>query len=110
MVQPAPFDMVNHPPHYTKGAIECIQAIWASMSEEEYVGFLKGQVIKYMWRLESKENALEDVRKAGYYQQKLEEFLRDRPHIFGKPDFPGGERMQRCYELSNLDDSPTERS
>ena len=35
-------DMVDHPPHYTVGEIECIDAIKASMSKPEYMGYLKG--------------------------------------------------------------------
>ena len=31
-------DMVNHPDHYTKGGIECIEAIQASMTMEEFAG------------------------------------------------------------------------
>ena len=43
-------DNINNPEHYTTGDIECIDAIKASMSHEEYIGFLKGNVIKYLWR------------------------------------------------------------
>ena len=38
------FDNVNHPAHYTQGGIECIDALKASMSRDEYRGFLKGNV------------------------------------------------------------------
>ena len=43
-------DPVNHPPHYTVGDIECIDAIKASMSQAEFEGYLKGAVLKYLWR------------------------------------------------------------
>ena len=43
-------DNVNHPPHYTKGDIECIDGIKASMSHNEYLGYLKGAVMKYLLR------------------------------------------------------------
>ena len=43
-------DLVNNPSHYTQGGIECIDAIKASMSDEEYAGFLKGNALKYLWR------------------------------------------------------------
>ena len=33
-------DMVNHPSHYTNGEIECIDAIKASMSKDEFLGYL----------------------------------------------------------------------
>ena len=35
-------DPVNSPSHYTQGGIECIEAIKAQMSREEYMGFLVG--------------------------------------------------------------------
>ena len=43
-------DMVNKPPHYNQGGIECIEAIEASMSEKAFAGYCKGNVIKYLWR------------------------------------------------------------
>ena len=67
-------DMVNHPPHYTQGDVECIDAIKASMELREYIGFLKGQVIKYIWRFEKKWDPTEDLKKARYYLEKLIEF------------------------------------
>jgi hypothetical protein len=36
------FDVVEKPAHYNQGGIECIQAIEASMSHEEFIGYLKG--------------------------------------------------------------------
>tara|TARA_R110002050_G_scaffold134997_2_gene257580 strand:- start:1222 stop:1446 length:225 start_codon:yes stop_codon:yes gene_type:complete len=66
-------DNINNPEHYTTGDIECIDAIKASMSHEEYIGFLKGNVIKYLWRygLKGKEKSVEDLGKAQWYLNKL---------------------------------------
>ena len=64
-------DPVNHPSHYTQGSIECIEAIRASMTAEEYEGFLKGQVIKYVWRYRNKWNPIEDLKKARFYLDRL---------------------------------------
>ena len=47
-------DNVNSPAHYTQGGIECIDAIRASMSADEFAGFLKGNAIKYLWRYRHK--------------------------------------------------------
>lgn len=47
-------DRINSPEHYTKGGVECIDAIAASMSREQFIGFLKGNVQKYLWRFDSK--------------------------------------------------------
>lgn len=68
-------DKVNHPGHYNKGGIECIEAIKASMSAEGYKGSLKFNIIKYLWRYESKENPLQDLQKAEFYLTKLIEMV-----------------------------------
>jgi len=60
-------DAVNHPNHYTKdNQIECIAAIKASMSLEEFLGAMKSQVEKYVWRYRDK-NGLQDLQKAKVY-------------------------------------------
>lgn len=66
-------DMVNHPPHYTAGGIECIDAIKASMSPDQFEAFLKGQVIKYLWRagLKGRKKKSEDYLKAQWYLTRL---------------------------------------
>jgi hypothetical protein len=63
-------DMVNSPPHYNDGGIECIEAIEASMSEEAFRGYLKGNMLKYLWRYEHK-GGKEDLDKANWYLTKL---------------------------------------
>ena len=65
-------DMVNSPPHYKDGGIECIEAIEASMSEEAFRGYLKGNMLKYLWRYEHK-GGKEDLDKANWYLTKLRE-------------------------------------
>jgi hypothetical protein len=75
-------DPVNSPFHYASGSIECIDAIEASMSREAFKGFLKGNIIKYIWRYEDK-GGVESLRKAEWYSARLiaareeEEKLRD---------------------------------
>ncbi len=63
-------DNVNHPKHYTSGGIECVQAIEAALTEEEFRGFLKGNIIKYIWR-ERLKNGWEDLAKARFWLNKL---------------------------------------
>jgi hypothetical protein len=62
-------DNVKEPSHY-KGEIECIAAIKASMSQQQFKGYLKGNVMKYLWRYDRK-NGLEDLQKADVYLQWL---------------------------------------
>ena len=64
-------DKVNNPKHYTFGKVECLDAIESALTLEEYRGFLKGQIIKYMWRCDNKGKAFEDTLKAEFYLRRL---------------------------------------
>jgi len=65
MGAPNKIDMVNHPPHYTQhpSGIECIQIT-------EHMGFNLGNALKYTWRADLKDDAIEDMRKAIWYLQR----------------------------------------
>ncbi|MCP4049883.1 MAG: DUF3310 domain-containing protein [bacterium] len=64
-------DNVNHPAHYTAGGIETIDILEAKLSKAEFVGFLKGNVIKYITRSGHKNDVREDLAKAKWYLDKL---------------------------------------
>lgn len=66
-------DAIN-PSHYTSGSIECIEAIEASMSADEFQGFLKGNCMKYLWRYRQK-GGLQDLLKSEWYQTRLIAFV-----------------------------------
>ena len=64
-------DIINQPPHYTSGGVECIDAIMAAVEDlppQEAV--LVGNVIKYVWRYKRK-NGKQDLQKAQWYLAKL---------------------------------------
>ena len=66
-------DIVNHPPHYTQGEIECIEAIKYinnKLHTEGYEGYCLGNFIKYIWRCNFK-NGWEDIDKAIFYLDEL---------------------------------------
>ena len=65
-------DNIN-PDHYkSDGEIQCIDAIKASMTHDQFKAHLKACCIKYLWRYEKKhDNGIEDLRKAWWYLQKL---------------------------------------
>ncbi len=67
-------EMVNHPAHYNQGKIECIDAIESALSREEFIGFLRGNMLKYTWRMRSK-NGHEDKKKSDWYSNRLEKVL-----------------------------------
>ena len=55
-------DVVNKPKHYTShpSGIDCIQIT-------EHMSFNLGNAIKYIWRADLKNDAIEDLRKAEWY-------------------------------------------
>mgnify|MGYP003334941178 CR=1 FL=1 len=55
-------DPVNSPKHYTShpSGIDCIQIT-------EHMGFNLGNAIKYIWRADLKNDAVEDLKKAVWY-------------------------------------------
>ena len=58
-------DAVNSPKHYTAhpSGVECIKIT-------EHMGFCLGNAIKYIWRADLKNDALEDLEKAKWYIQR----------------------------------------
>lgn len=64
-------DNINHPLRYTKGDIECIDAIKAATVGKTGVEAVDvGHVIRYLWRYEEKDG-LESVKKAEWYIKHL---------------------------------------
>ena len=70
------YNNVNNPPHYNQGQTECIDAIEAMLSVEEYIGYLRGNSMKYRWRFRYK-NGFEDLNKAQWYEKRLVKFMED---------------------------------
>ena len=68
-------DAVDHPAHYNlhEDGIECIDAIQASMSPSGFQDYLKGSVIKYLWRKGAKDKSepLQDLKKAQFFLERL---------------------------------------
>jgi hypothetical protein len=63
-------DNVN-PSHYKQGAIECIVAIEAAtVNKKGLDAVCTANVLKYIWRAESK-GGLEDLKKAMWYLQRM---------------------------------------
>lgn len=59
-------DPVNHPPHYTQGGVEAIDAIESALTPEEFRGYCKGNSLKYIWR-EKHKGQDESLKKAIWY-------------------------------------------
>ena len=69
-------DNVNSPSHYGNGSIECIDYIKDFLNDDEYQGYLRGNIAKYMHRFPYK-NGLEDLKKAQVYLGWLIEHVED---------------------------------
>jgi hypothetical protein len=64
-------DTVNHPSHYIEtGGVECIEAIEAQLTTEEYEGYLRGNCVKYLWRWKNK-GGVQDLKKCKWYLERL---------------------------------------
>lgn len=64
-------DSVNHPRHYTRGGIECIDALDAAVTgcpPDEAI--CVANVVKYVWRYTDK-TPLESLKKARWYLDRL---------------------------------------
>lgn len=59
--------------HYSQLGIEPIEIMKLNLSEEQYIGFLKGNIIKYSHRKKGQD--LEDAQKIQVYAKWLEEAL-----------------------------------
>jgi hypothetical protein len=62
--------------HYDMGGIETLDIIKAKCTAEEYRGFLKGNAIKYLSRMEFKGDCVADARKAATYTKWLYELIK----------------------------------
>ena len=68
-------DMVNSPSHYQLDGLEAIDIIKASLTADEYLGYLKGNALKYMLREPFKGNPKQDVAKAQWYLSRYHGLL-----------------------------------
>ena len=59
-----------NPAHYKAGKIEVIKIMEDQLSAEEFKGFCKGLILKYILRADHK-NGFEDYKKAQWYLNYL---------------------------------------
>ena len=65
------YDNVNAPPHYLHGKKETIDVINDCMTSDEFHGYLKGNILKYVSRYKFKGEPLEDLHEAQWYLNRL---------------------------------------
>lgn len=64
-IPPPTPDSVSHPKHYNShpSGVECITVT-------EHMGFNLGNAVKYIWRADLKNDAIEDLKKAAWYIER----------------------------------------
>lgn len=82
---------VSHPAHYTQGPVHpaCGEVV-ECITITEHHNYNVGNAIKYLWRADHKDNALEDLAKAAQYIQfeidrRKYEAARNEPPLFAEP-------------------------
>lgn len=80
-------DLVNNPPHYKShpSGVECIQIT-------EHMSFCLGNAIKYIWRADLKNDAIEDLKKARWYLDR---------EIQKREEAATSEEKAICYTCKN---------
>ena len=64
-------DIINKPPHYGDGDIECIDYMKDNMDTMMFMGYLEGNCKKYLHRYRYKGKPVEDLKKARWYLDRL---------------------------------------
>lgn len=71
---------IGEPDYYKSNGLSPLQAFNQGLiSEEEYLGFLKGNIIKYVVRAGKKEDAVKDIDKAIDYCHHLKRYYLENP-------------------------------
>lgn len=66
-------DNVRNPKHYQMCGIETITIIASCMTESEWLGYCRGNIIKYRLRAGKKGDAAECLAKADFYEELYEQ-------------------------------------
>lgn len=71
-------EQLTNPPRYaTQSGKQLIELLRDDLlTKEEYIGFLKGNLYKYVFRYQSK-GGLDDLKKAQYYLEELQKIVGD---------------------------------
>ena len=76
-------DLVNSPKHYDLFAdgTKSFDVIRNTLTSDEYIGFLKGNILKYRLRAGKKGDASICIGKANWYADKLAKFVESQKVI-----------------------------
>lgn len=86
------YDPVNHPSHYTQGGQEVIEIIQKVCPRDEFIGYCKGNILKYLARRNFKGFYKQDLQKADWYL----DYLLSCAHLpYSINSMPGGTSTKR---------------
>jgi hypothetical protein len=80
-----PKDTVNHPSHYNQGKREVIEEMRLMFGDEDVKAFCKLNAYKYMRRADYKGKKEEDLAKAEWYMDYLDEMEKERMALYAAP-------------------------
>jgi len=69
---------VDHPAHYNTGELEVIDCVEGTLSPDEYLGFVKGNIIKYVTRAGHKGDVINDMEKLIWYARRYVDWLKKK--------------------------------
>lgn len=73
-------EAVNHPAHYNGDSdYECIKVLEAWLPPAQFIGFCRGNAIKYLCRLGKKDEMAQELRKAAWYASRAADFIDSHP-------------------------------
>lgn len=69
-------EAVNHPAHYNGDSdYECIKVLEAWLAPAQFIGFCRGNAIKYLCRVGKKDELSQELRKAAWYASRAADFI-----------------------------------
>lgn len=68
----------KNPKHYQKQDFEAIDVIKSVLTEEQFAGYLLGNSLKYLLRVNDKDTVLMNVGKSGWYSARAEKELSEK--------------------------------
>lgn len=68
----------SDPLHYTQGDVQCIDYIKQVLTQDEYIGYLRGNCIKYQHRMNYKDTPQSNADKLAVYAKWLTEALKEK--------------------------------
>jgi hypothetical protein len=68
----------KNPEHYRKKDFEAIDVIKSVLTEEQFAGYLLGNSLKYLLRVNDKDTPLMNIGKAEWYSARAEKELSEK--------------------------------